>query len=62
MSLPAVRDDRSAVRRVCICRLLDESEDGEGVRGDAVVGPRRVVVLLDHALARRETLLLLQLK
>ena len=57
-----MRDDGPAVGRVCVCRLFDESEDGEGVRGDPVVGPRRVVVLLDHALTRRETLLLLQLK
>ena len=60
--LPAVCDDGPPVCRVRVCRLLDEPEDGEGVRGDAVVGPRRVVVLLDHALPRREPLLLLQLK
>ena len=60
--LPAVRYNGSPVGRVGVRRLLDEPEDGEGVRGDAVVGPRRVVVLLDHALARRKSLLLFQLK
>ena len=48
VDLPGVPPDR-----------LDKVEDGVVCLGDAVVGPRRVVVLLDHALAGRETLLLL---
>ena len=57
-SCAAVHDDRAPVLRVAARALLDEGEDGQGVRGHAVVGPGRVVVLEDLALAAQSLLAL----
>ena len=53
-----MHDDRPPVFRVAARALLDEGEDGQGVRGHAVVGPGRVVVLQDLALATQPLLAL----
>ena len=49
----AVDDDGAAVDGVGLDRLPDVGQDWQWVAGHAVVGPARVVELLDLAQARR---------
>ena len=41
-------DDWLTVIRVCGSRVADKCDEGEGVKGHAVVRPGRVVVLVDR--------------